>query len=95
MSAKDYFSAAELSAIWLMPQEPTVAYDHVSQGQLSIIRHYRGGTVNGARYEYITQHDLAVRQDVQKMVAAMRKLEAKRLRDEQRQAAKAAQGELL
>jgi len=94
MSAKDYFSPSELTAIWLMPQDTAVAYDHVSQGQLSLLR-FGGGRVNGARYVYIAAHDLAVRDDVMRMVQAMRKLEAKQAKAKERERAKAAQGALL
>ena len=93
MSAKDYFSPAELVMIWMMPQEPAVAYDDVRMSAVSLLRF--GGSLNGHRYVYVPEHDLCIRADVHAAVLAMRKCAAKKARDEQRQAAKAAQGELL
>ena len=93
MSAKDYFSQAELAMIWMMPQEPAVAYDDVRMSAVSLLRF--GGSLNGHRYVYVPEHDLCIRADVHKAVLAMRKAESKRARDEAKARAKAAQGALL
>ena len=52
---------------------------NVSMTQLSIARHYRGITFNGAYYHYFAQTDTLIRGDIYKASLADNKAEAERI----------------
>ena len=87
---------AERAAVQLMlrPDEEFMFRD-VSVSQVSIARHRGAATVLGKRYTYILDSDELVRDDVLRLVETIRKLQRKVAREQQREAAKAAQGDLL
>ena len=87
---------AERAAVRLMlaPDEMFM-HRNVGQSQLSVLRHWLGGNVNGREYVYLPPHDELVRKDVLALVQSMRKAQDKARRDEAQAAAKAAQESLL
>jgi hypothetical protein len=71
-----------------------LAYHGISNSMLSLGR-FGGCTVNEKRFVYVPESDELVRIDAAKLIDTMRKAEAKAARAKQREAAKAAQTELI
>ena len=69
-------------------------YHHISNGQLSIARHYGGVKINGHYYEYIAAEDKLVRQDVHMRRVREDKAAARAERERWEQLAKDMQGSL-
>ena len=72
----------------------TLAYPNISNSMLSLGR-FGGCTVNGMRFVYAPESDELIRIDAAKLIDTMRKAEAKAARAKQREAARAAQSELI
>lgn len=75
-----YFTAderARLSFEPFAPGDPPIGFMDVSHTQLSIARHYGGGTVRGRHYVYFPQSDELWREDILALVHGWRKEAAK------------------
>jgi hypothetical protein len=74
--------------------DAVLAYPNISDSILSLGR-FGGCAVNEKRFVYVPEADELVRVDAVKLIDTMRKAEAKAARAKQREAARAAQTELI
>lgn len=74
--------------------DAVVAYRDVCNTQLSILRHWRGGTVNGHAYIYVPLTDELIRRDVYTWLQKRRALAAREQRIAEREHAAVSQATL-
>jgi hypothetical protein len=96
MSPRSYLAEAEWTAVFAQfgVREP-LAYADISNTQLSVFRHYGGGSVNGHAFYYVPETDELLRHDVIKWIERQRSDAVIAKRQAEEAAARAAQGLLL
>ena len=72
-----YLTADEVRAAQVLHQRAPYALTNVSCSFFNVARHYGALTFQGCSYTYMPKHDECVRDDVLRLVMAMRKLKAK------------------
>ena len=72
-----YFTPAEVELLQASPMfaHETIAYRDVSQGMLSVARHYGGAQLPGGSFTYIPATDELIRDDVLKFISKARRTE--------------------
>lgn len=90
-----FLTPAEIDGLMLTHSGQQIAWTGVSHTQLSIARHYGGIVFNGQHYTYMPATDELIRDDVLKLVMKARVAAAKAAKAADKQAAQAAQPDLI